>query len=225
MFIWNVEHQELRKNNILINNKKLYSCERTTSREDKIAFVDSMQDNKLSYILSLSEQFEKDSEHMPKDKWMNVKTVSLKAWIKKNDTRYERPIIDTEYSYGIFHICDVQRNICNINIKRSFDYYDDIVDEVFHRQLIKCEQEEEKYFHSHNPYSIAKSTLRSYIDKYITTFGVNISYNSEDMWIRDNENEDNERKITIDECNELINKYKTLDSFVDKITKETNIKY
>ena len=28
--------------------------------------------------------------------WDNIKTVSLKAWIKKNDTKYSRPILDKD---------------------------------------------------------------------------------------------------------------------------------
>lgn len=225
MFTWNVEQQKLRKNHYTIGRIKLYNCENSTSREDKIAFVDSMQDGKLSYILSLSEKFEKDREKMPKDKWGFVKTGSLKAWVKKNDTKYGRFIIDTEYKYGQFYICSVERNICSVHQKSCYDYYDDIVDEVFHRQLTKCEEKEEEYFHSHDPYSVAKSTLRNYMEKYSTTFGVDISYGSRGIWIKDENDRDNERKITIDECNELIEKYKMLDSLVDKITKETNIKY
>lgn len=226
MFVWNVEEQKLRKDQYTIGRTQLYNCENSTSREDKIAFVDSMQDGKLSYILSLSERFEKDREKIPKDNWGNIKMVSLKAWVKKNDTKYSQPIIDIKYNYGTLRICDMKRNINNINLKNSYDYYDDIVDEAFHRQLIKCEQEEEEYFYSHDPYSIAKSTLRNYMEKYSTTFGVVIPYDSSGkMYIRDKENEDNKREITIDECNELIEKYKMLDSLVDKITKETNIKY
>lgn len=225
MFTWNVEEQKLRKNQYTIGRTKLYDCESSTSREDKITFVDSMQDGKLSYILSLSEKLEGDKDKMPKDNYGNIKTVSLKAWIKKNDTKYSRPVIDTEYKYGSFYICGVERNICYINSKRRFDYYSDLVDEVFHHQLTKCEEKEEEYFHSHNPYSVAKFTLKNYMEKYSTTFGVDISYGSSGIWIKDENNRDNEREITIEECNELIEKYKMLDSLVEKITNETNIKY
>lgn len=83
MFEWKVEEQKLTKHKNIINGKTVYACESTISREDKIAFVDSMQDGKLSYILELAEKFKQDKETLPKDKWEDVKTVSLKAWIKK----------------------------------------------------------------------------------------------------------------------------------------------
>lgn len=42
-----------------------------------------------------------------------------------------------------------ERNIQS-NHKGDYDYYEDLVDEVFRRQLMKCEEEEMKYFHEHN---------------------------------------------------------------------------
>ena len=81
MFEWNVEDMKLldQKSSIIIGKEKIYNCESDITREDKIAFVDKMQDNKLSYILALSKKKKKDKEDMPTDNWGDVKTVSLKA--------------------------------------------------------------------------------------------------------------------------------------------------
>lgn len=119
-------------------------------------------------------------------------------------------------SYGKIRICDVERNIKNINSRWSYDYYTDIVDEVFHRQLKECEHKEQEYF---------PTIIRDYIKKYHTTFGVIISYSSSEMWIQHSEDSEYKRLITIEECEELIEKYKQLDALVDKITKQTDIKY
>ena len=102
MFNWIVEEMKL------MNSKKnfngTYFFEDEVSREDKIAFVDSKQDGILSYLMMIIEKFNQDVDNMPKDQWGNVKTVSLKAWIKKNDTKYSRPIIDDHYRYGRYFV-------------------------------------------------------------------------------------------------------------------------
>ena len=115
MFEWNVEDMKLlnQKSSMIIGKEKIYNCEQDTTKEDKIAFVDKMQDNKLSYILALAEKFEKDKENMPIDNWGDVKTVSLKAWIKKND---ERNLIDNSYQYGSIRFMG-GRSIQSINRK------------------------------------------------------------------------------------------------------------
>lgn len=52
MFEWKIEELKLYHQKGVI-----YDCEHTVSREDKIAFVDGLQDGKLSYILNLFEKF------------------------------------------------------------------------------------------------------------------------------------------------------------------------
>lgn len=158
MFEWNVEDMKLlnQKSSVMIGKEKIYNCESDVKREDKIMFVDKMQDNKLSYILALSEKFEKDKEDMPTDNWGDVKTVSLKAWIKRND---KRNLIDNSYQYGSIRFMG-GRNIQYINRKGGYDTYEDYVDEVFHRQLKECENLEHKYFLEHDEYSILKQKFR-----------------------------------------------------------------
>lgn len=223
MFEWKVEDMVLlnETGRIFLGKEKIYSCESTVPREDKIAFVDSLQDGKLSYLLSLIEKFKKERESLPKDKWNNVKTVSLKAWIKKNDTKYARPIIDDYYHYGKFCILGTERWITN-DYKGGYDTYDDLVDEVFHRQLKACEKKEHEYFLEHDEYSILKEKFRN--KRYDTTFGVNISvWSSGRICVYDENN--NERDITIDELKYLLSKYEELDELVRKITEETHIEF
>lgn len=225
MFEWKVEDMVLmnQEGGIIINKEKIYDCENEVSREDKIAFVDSMTDGKLSYILGLIEKFEQDKESLPKDGWGNVKTVSLKAWIKRNDTKYSRPVIDDWYKYGKYTILRCDRHI-ETNRKGTYDTYEDLVDECFHRQLKKCQQEEINYFHEHDEYSILKKKFRE--RGYDTTFGVHIAdWSDGRMTVRDESDDSKERDITIDELKELLSKYEQLDALVEKLTKETHIVY
>lgn len=223
MFKWNVEDMVLMNNNYMAGRTKYYTGEADVSREDKIAFVDSMQDGKLSYILSLIEKFNTDKETLSKDSYGNVRTVSLKAWVKKNDTKYSRPIINYEYAYGTYHILGINRSI-QTPCKGTWDTFDDLVDEAFHRQLLTCEKMEQDYFAAHDEYSILKKKLRD--RDYGTTFGVNLCYWSDGrITIKAEPGSDLERDITIDELKELLSKYDRLDALVEKITAETHIVY
>lgn len=222
MFEWNVEDMKLlnQKSSVMIGKEKIYNCESDVKREDKITFIDKMQDNKLSYILSLAEKFEKDKEDMPTDNWGDVKTVSLKAWIKRND---ERKLIDCSYQYGSIRFMG-GRNIQSINRKGGYDTYDNYIDEIFHRQLKECENLEHKYFLQHDEYSILKQKFRD--RNFYTTFGVNIGDCSDgNIFVYDSNDSNKRRKITIEELKYLLEKYEELDELVRKITAETNIRY
>ena len=229
MFEWKIEDMALlnEKDGIFLGKEKIYNCESKVSREDKIAFVDSLQDGKLSYLLSLIEKFNEEKESLRKDDWGNVKTVSLKAWIKRNDTKYNRPIIDDWFHYGSYNILGSVRWITNDN-KGGYDTYNDLVDEVFHRQLKDCKDKEYRYFLEHDEYSILKEKFRN--KNYGTTFGVNIATCSDGKIYVYEDGEDGfydseRREITIEELKYLLAKYEELDSLVEKITKETNIKF
>lgn len=227
MFEWNVEHMNLTKNKheAYFDERKvnIYDCEAIVSREDKIAFVDKMQDGELSYLMSLIEKFEADKGAMPRDSWGNVKTVSLKAWIKRNDTRYAPyGVIDCTYRYGEYFLLGTKRNI-KANSKGPYDIYEDLVDEMFHRQLRECENKEKEYFLEHDEYSRLKKELREK-NRHSTTFGVRISFDSNgDISIWGGKEE--RRPITIDELKELLAKYEQIDAFIEKLTAETHISY
>lgn len=225
MFEWKVEDMVLlnEKGRISLGKEKIYECESKVSRKDKIAFVDSLQDGKLSYLLSLIKKFNVEKDSLPKDGYGNVKTVSLKAWIKRNDTKYYRPIIDDYCNYGEYCILGMQRWITNNN-KRYYDTFEDLVDELFHRQLKECEKEEHKYFLKHDEYSILKQKFRC--RNFYTTFGVNIGDCSDGkLYVYSNDNDEDRREITIEELKDLLYKYEQLEALVEKLTAETNIVY
>lgn len=229
MFEWKVEEMALMNNHAYVHNGRykttLYACEDSVSREDKIAFVNGKTDGKLSYLLSLIEKFNADKDSLPKKNSMfgepEVKTTSLKAWIKRNDTKYPQKLIDDWFKYGKYNLLGCERNIQS-NRKGDYDYYDNLIGEVFHRQLMKCEEEERKYFHEHDEYSILKKKFEEKQNQYHTTFGTEIWTGTGGVQVGDS---DKRRKLTIDELKELLSKYEQLDALVEKLTKETHIAY
>lgn len=225
MFEWKVEDMKLlnQKGGLFFGKEKIYDCEYEVSREDKISFVDGLQDGNLSYLLGLIEKFNDEKMSMPKDSWGRVKTVSLKAWIKRNDTKNRWHIIDDAYNYGKYRMLGCGRYITS-NYKGAYDTYEDLVDEMFHRQLIECEKKERKYFLEHDEYSILKRKFRE--KNHCTTFGVNIADCSNGkMYVYDADNDENRREITMEELKDLLSKYEQLDALVEKLTAETHIVY
>lgn len=229
MFEWKIEEMSLMNNCADVYDGRykttVYACESSVSREEKIAFVDSMTDGKLSYLLSLIEKFNADKVSLPKKDNMfgepEVKTTSLKAWIKRNDTKYSQKLIDDWFKYGKYNLLGCERNIQS-NRKGDYDYYEDLVDEVFRRQLIECEREEHKYFNDHDEYSILKKKFEEKQNQYHTTFGAEIWIGSGGVQVGDSEKR---RKLTIDELKDLLSKYEQIDALVEKLTKETHIVY
>lgn len=225
MFEWKVEEMKLlnEKGGIFFGNEKIYNCEHTISREDKIAFVDKMQDGKLSYLLSLINKFNEDLPRLCKDGYGYVKSTSLIAWIKRNDTQKKYKVIDYQFNYGQYRLLGIQRFITR-NSRSPYDTYDDLVDEAFHRQLKECKKEEYRYFLEHDEYSILAAKVRQMVNKYATTFGVHIGIHS-DGKISVIDEKGNERLFTMEELKLLCEKYEQLENFIAVITNEIKIVY
>lgn len=224
MFEWKLEDMALlnEESKFYIGKTRFYDCESKVTREEKIAFVDSMNDGKLTYILDLWEKYKQDEINLVKDRYGYVKTVSLKAWIKRNDPK---KILDDSYHYGGIRFI-VRRNIQFLDKKGGYDIYSDYVDEVFHEQLKKCEKMEKQYFLEHDEYSILKEKYRNRCHN--TNFGVKIAICSDgEIYVYDDDEFDNNKRrpITIDELKILLSKYDKLDSFIEELSKEVNIVY
>lgn len=226
MFEWRVEEMALmnERGHIFVGKEKIYGCETEVSREDKIAFVDSMQDGKLSYLLGLIEKFKQEESSLPHNRY-SVKTVSLKAWIKRNDKKYKFPIIDCSYYHGQYTILGSKRYIWSESkeSKGSYDTYDDLVDECFHRQLKKCEDDERAYFASIDEYSILSERVINLSERFDTTFGVPLSMRGNGNITVESNDGGEGRKITLAELRFLILQYEKLEAFVSVLTSETQI--
>ena len=68
MIKWKVEEMKLMNeaSNIYIGREKIYSFENTSTRKEKIEFVDSLYDNKLSYLLDLAKKYKEDEKSLSK---------------------------------------------------------------------------------------------------------------------------------------------------------------
>lgn len=228
---WNVEDMQLmdEKCNVFIGIEKIYDAENKLSREEKIEFLDKMNDDKISYMLKLADKFQEDKDKLSKDEYGFYKNTSLRAWLKKNDYR---EIVDTSKPYigsitlvGYDSFGCGRRNIQNINLKATRDSYEDFVDELFHRQLKECEKQEKQYFnkyyyykHEHDEYRILSKKVSDYIYKYDISFGKEIWHSGDRLFFKDRQTDD-ERDLTMDELKVLEAAFEKIKDTMDEIKK------
>lgn len=213
---WNVEDQVLRTqtSSMYVGNEKIYDWESGTSKEDKIAFVDEHTNGQLSYILALGEKFKQDEPNLPHDRFDLVKTISLKAWIKKNDTL---GVIDNSYNQGKIHSDIVDRYIQHFDEKGVYDLYSDVVDEAFHRTLKLLEKEEEKWFNEHDEGKVLEKRILKYLDRLPAILP--FTYRSSVGLMLGDENIDKDsREFTVPELREIADRYEKLDKIVNDAT-------
>lgn len=219
MFTWKVEELKLMKEKE--KNGSLRSLKESISMEDKIAFIDQMQNGAMTYIKELRDKLMEDSGSMPKDSFGEVKTVSLLAWLKRNDPR---KLVDTRYIYG-----DICLLSCHIKLHSKNHYnFDGFVNDVFYHLLDACFRREKMYFREHDEYEILKTKMQTHQMARITTFGVNVVIMGDNKVLIENQ-EGERRDITIAELKELIAKYDELQHVIqqtiEKMTAEINITY
>ena len=224
MFEWYVQVMELmnEKSNIYIGNEKIYNAENKLSREEKIEFLDKMNDDKISYMLKLADKFQEDKDKLSKDEYGFYKDASLRAWLKKNDYR---EIVDTSKPYigsitlvGYDSFGCGRRNIQNINLQARDDCRKDFVDELFHRQLKECEKQEKQYFNEHDEYKILSKKVSDYMYKYNISFGKEIWQSGNRLFFKDRQTDD-ERDLTMDELKVLEAAFEKIKGTMDKIIK------
>lgn len=227
MYQWKIDEMKLLKEQK--TGKMVFDCEATTPREDKIAFLDSLNDNRMTHLLYLHEKFKADLTAMPKDKFDCPRTVSVKAWLKKNDA--EGLFTMSEFSFGKLNKFfksplaeNPQRYITNLGKQGRYDVYDDLVDEMFHRQLIACRDEERKWFKEHDPYCVTISKLLK--DHYGEWFGVHVIVSSGDeVYIADDKDDLKRRPITMEEAQTILNKREELAKVIAEMSASINITY
>lgn len=227
MFEWKVEDlkllEETKRGGTFIGDERVFSCESKLTREEKIEFVDKITEGLLTYAINLLEKFEKEKDNLKKDQFGNVKSISLQAWLRKND---ERNFIsaDTHWHFGMISYYGIKRYIENnpLTTKSYCNLYDDFVDEIFHRVLNRKLNEEKDYFREHDKYAVKRKRIREYERKYDTAFGVEMYMNSDRLFLRQDRAE---RDLTEEEIDDIISKYEQIDALIEKLTEETDIKF
>ena len=70
------------------DNIDLFEIETEMTISDKIKFIDMMDNNNVTYLISLFELWITEKDNLPRQKGgNNINTNSKKAWIKKHDIK------------------------------------------------------------------------------------------------------------------------------------------
>lgn len=156
----------------------IYKIESELSLEEKIDFIDEVKEGLASYMLNILNLWDLKKEDMPKDTYGNTKTVSKKAWIKKNDNL---KIIDDWYKYGNYQMFKTKYSLYEkdryslIVPKTEYGYTllysgQHVVHQWFHDLLNELEIEELKYFRTIDSKQIKLTKVREFGDRYRETF-------------------------------------------------------
>jgi hypothetical protein len=149
--------------------KEVLEIETELSIEEKIKFIDEVEDGIASYMINILTKWENEKDSLPKDNYGSPKTVSKKAWIKKND---ERKIINIEYSIGNYYLFGTKYTSMSLTCPTTEHGYqlfytdDDIVNQWFHDLCIKLYRKEVEYFESINPFDIKLNKVHEYANQY-----------------------------------------------------------
>lgn len=144
-----------------------FDCESILSDEEKIAWMDAMKDGIASYMLSLRKQFVQDLK-AGVIKTRNyygeeqIVTISLVAWLKRNDTR---KIVDGTYEYGRYYMFG--KNYYSIKSDKAHNMFHNmlyqdmpVVQRWFHDFLLFLVEEERKYFEATDEVSVMLKQLK-----------------------------------------------------------------
>lgn len=225
MFEWKAEEGRL------LNEKRYeagtqkgdFLFEEDTSREDKIQFINERTNGMLDYVLDLAEKWQKDKDALPKEHWGGVKTVSKKAWVKRNDTK---KVICFDYDIGKIRVAGLpSRNIFNLEDRNYYEKKDDFIDEAFHNVLENCLKEEKKYFRSHDEYQMLADKVQTEFEhQRYSAFGLHIVRGTQGLWITDGSDnwDKNRRRLTLAELKKIVELNEKLNEFEQLLTEEEN---
>lgn len=193
---------------------KVYEIEDQLSLEEKINFIDELKNGIATYMLDIINKWEKEKDSLPKDIYGNVKTISKKAWINRNDKRN----IMSKYDLGNYPICGNSFKCLSIECPTSEYGYNNlytgkhIVNQWFHDLCNELYEDEKKYFKSIDPLQVKLSKVEEYGNKY----GILNNQMINDVVY--NRKED----VTEEQLDICIAAYKKIESVVNEVTQEVN---
>ena len=125
--------------------------------------LDKYTENKATYVFDLIEKFNTDKETLSKDSYGSVKTVSLKAWIRKNvNANIIR--IDNDYRHGKIFLLGTEHYI-----QSYYSYHStwgtkngDYREILFEAIIDDLKQKERKWYRNNSPLILKINELKEY---------------------------------------------------------------
>lgn len=201
-------------------NKKVFKIETELSFEEKVKFMDELENGIASYMLNMIEKWENEKDSLPKNNWGTTKTVSKKAWIKRND---ERKIINNDYKIGEYYMFGNNFKELSLICPTTEYGYDEvytgesIVNQWFHDFLNKLYIKEKEYFKSINPFEIKLKKIQEYAGQY----GILDNKKLNNIKYKNKGYKDN---VIEEELDIFIETYEKIEKYYENMIRDLNIK-
>lgn len=177
-----------------------------------------------TYLWNIIDRFCEERVALSKDTYGYVKTVSLKAWLKRNDPM---SIVDNWYHYGTYRLFGYDSNINHQEKNSTYDVdrKDAIVNEWYKGLLNELLKVEEIYYTEHDPIS---NGIREIVklekmygclgsERIASIAGNGLSYTRKDWldWTKD-------PPVTVEEIDAILAAYDKTRKFIENISAEIN---
>lgn len=198
--------------NWFANGKMVYEIENNLTEEEKIAMIDAMKDGVATYLLSLIKKWESEKETLPQNQFGGVKTVSEKAWIKRNDPR---GIIDKEYNLGHYNLFGTSFKTLSMTCPSTHHGYSltytgqSVVHQWFHDLCRSLYHEEKKYFEENDPKEIKLKKVKELGERYHVYFDNLVLHDI--IWNR-------KKDVPEEHLDAFINAYEKLEESIQRIS-------
>lgn len=155
------------------NRMSIYDIEKTLSEEEKLAFIDELKEGLGTYVLKILKKWESEKDSLPKNQFGSPKTVSKKAWIKRNDPH---KIIDIDYKIGTYYLFKTKfkelSTICPSTASGYSMHYtgESIVHQWFHDLCEELYFKEKRYFEEHDTKEIKIAKVKNLGNRYGIVF-------------------------------------------------------
>lgn len=204
---YKVEDQIFRnmKRFISFGDFKPFPIESKLSDEEKIQIIDKYNDGLASYMITLITKWNEEKESLPKDNWGNPKTVSEKAWIKRNDTRKK---VNSDYKIGSYSMLGTKFKVLDMicpstEYGRNMGYTgQSVINQWFHGFCLDCYNKETTWFKENDPLQIKIKKVKDLGNQYHTVF--NCKLLNDIVW-------NQEKNVTDKELDVFIGAYEALE--------------
>jgi hypothetical protein len=194
------------------NDRRFFLSDELESA-DKIAMIDEFKDGIASYVLNILEKYAMEKGSLPQNSYGSPKTVSLKAWLKKNDPR-EHFCFSTYdgVSYYMFgrEFTNLELICGNSKHGNQMPYtLRGVENQWFHDFLVEMGKEEDTWFANNDPHMLKLEKVRK-LGREFGVFGNKLL----------NDVVHNRADTTDENLGLFIMKYELMQAFCEKIGKE-----
>ena len=151
------------------NGLTVFAIEKTLTEEEKLQFIDEMKDGVGTYLFNIFKKWEEEKDSLKQDEFGNVKTVSKKAWIKRNDNK---EMINNSFDLGRYWLFGTEFKTMSTTCPEKqyghgMEYTGkSVIHQWFHDLCKELCRNERKYFQEHDPKEIKLATVKEYGKRY-----------------------------------------------------------